>query len=122
MQGNNMNNLDHVGIFVDDLDNSRRFYETILGMNFVEKTEDEHVWMVTLKRGQQEFHLFKAKEGSPTPHINHLSFEVTSTEFESKILELGKSNVAISGPHFFQNTKFIKFKDPSGITWEWICK
>ena len=113
-------NLDHIGVFVSDLGRARSFYETHLGMEFVEAGEDDGVWMVTLKSGGQEVHLFKSKGEAVAPQFNHVSYRVDSQQFEELRTKLAAHGVACSGPHRYKNTRFIKFGDPDGLVWEYV--
>ena len=114
--------LDHVGVFVSDLERTRAFLEDVLGLELAERDEDEHFRIVELKRGDAEVHLFEAKSGPTKPHVNHLAFEVERERFDAFLDHLRWRRVAFSGPHRFKDTKFVKFEDPDGLTWECICK
>jgi len=113
--------LDHVGIFVSDLERARSFYQQNLNFEFVEEDEDETVWMMTLKGGGQEVHLFKAKSPGRSPHINHLAYRVSASQLESLMSDLKRRGVSFEGPERYKNTRFIKFKDPDGLVMEYIC-
>jgi catechol 2,3-dioxygenase-like lactoylglutathione lyase family enzyme len=112
--------LDHVGVFVSDLGRARLFYERHLGMEFLEEGEDEGVAMVTMRSGEQEVHLFKSKRDAVPARFDHVSYRVDGRRFEELRSELAAAGVACSGPHRYQNTRFIKFSDPDGLVWEYV--
>jgi glyoxylase I family protein len=113
--------LDHVGVFVSNLDDSKRFYVEVLGLDLIEEDEDEFVWMVSLKSKDQEVHLFKSKDPSTKAHLNHLAFRVSFDQLEALKSDLRNQGVKFSGPFKYKNTEFIKFKDPDGVTWEYTA-
>ncbi|MGE0173990.1 MAG: VOC family protein [Oligoflexales bacterium] len=116
-----MDKLEHLGVFVSDLETSRRFYQERLGMSFVDASEDENVDMVTLRKGNQEIHLFKAKDPNIKPHLDHVAYQVSKREFDGTVEDFKRRGIAFSGPHRYKNTQFIKFKDPDGVTWEFVA-
>jgi catechol 2,3-dioxygenase-like lactoylglutathione lyase family enzyme len=115
--------LDHIGIFVSDLDRSRAFYEQVLGMQLVERSEDADFWMLTLRSGDHEVHLFQPKSPGPavTPRIDHLAYRIERRDLDAAMADLARRGIAYSGPHRYQDTSFIKFRDAAGLTWELIC-
>jgi glutathione S-transferase len=110
--------IDHLGVFVSDLERTRAFLEEHLGMSFVEHDEDESVWMTTLRAGAQEVHLFRSKVEGIAPGLDHVSVRVSEEALERLVRELPKRGVSISGPHRYKNTRYVKLNDPDGITWE----
>jgi len=113
--------LDHAGVFVDDLERARAFYERTLGMSFIENDEDDHVWMATLRSGAQEVHLFKSKTEAVRPHLNHLAFRVSKGDLAARLSALREEGIAFTGPHRYNNTSFSEFKDPDGLSSELIA-
>ena len=112
--------LDHIGVFVSDLERAREFYEATLGMQLVERDEDDSHHMMTLRAGDQEIHLFQPKS-SRAAHLNHVSYRIDAARFDDFVRGLESRGVAYSGPHRYRNTKFVKFKDPDGLIWECLC-
>src|SRR5262245_15583928 len=117
----NPTSLDHLGIFVSDLNESRAFCERTLGMTFVELDEDETVHMVTLRAGSQEVHLFRSKGEYVGPRHDHVALRVTRTELERAMTDMAARGIGYSGPHRYKDTRFIKVKDSDGLTWELIA-
>jgi catechol 2,3-dioxygenase-like lactoylglutathione lyase family enzyme len=113
--------LDHLGVFVTDLAKSRAFYETHLGMEFVESEEDEAFSIVTLRAGAQEVHLFQARQGPTKPHVDHASWRVDARRFAELRAQLAAAGVEVHGPYRYKDSQFIKFADPDGLEWEYIA-
>ena len=122
MLNKQFHSLHHIGIFVADLERSREFYEKHLGMQLVEQSEDDSAWMMTLQAGDQEVHLFQAKDTAARPHINHLAYWIDPEDLDPTMKDLTRRGIAFTGPHRYRNTVFIKFQDLDGITWECICQ
>jgi catechol 2,3-dioxygenase-like lactoylglutathione lyase family enzyme len=112
--------LDHIGVFVSDLQRSRRFYERHLGMELVGEGEDEGMSMVTMRSGTQEVHLFRPKSGDVVPRFDHVSYRVDARRFDEVRTELAAAGIACSGLHRYKNTRFVKFTDPDGLVWEYV--
>ena len=110
--------LDHVGVFVSDLDRSRIFYEETLGLALAAKSEDDAFRIWTFRRGGLEVHLFEPKK-TGAPRIDHVAIKATRAELDQRIEDLRRRGIAFTGPHVFEGTVFIKVMDPDGAMWEW---
>lgn len=113
--------LDHVGIIVKDLATARLLCESLLGMRVVDESQDAAFRMLTLRAENHEVHLFEPRSGEVQPRIDHLAYRVTSAGLDEAMSTLTARGVAYTGPHRYGATRFIKFRDASGVTWEYIA-
>lgn len=114
--------LDHLGLFVTDLERSRAFYEEVLGMRLVDRDEDEGFFMLTLRGGAREVHLFQPKAPDVPARIDHIALRVGPDAFEWHMADLRRRGIPFSGPHRYRGTRFVKLADPDGLVWEYITE
>jgi catechol-2,3-dioxygenase len=118
----------HVGLNVTDLDRSRAFYQSVLGLDvLVEGKDAEHRWVFLAREGQLVLTLWQQSTGTfntAAPGLHHLSFQAEDMEqvqaVEKVVRELGATvfhdgvvahrEGAASGGLFFA--------DPDGIRLE----
>jgi len=112
--------LDHIGVFVRDLERARAFYEGVLGLELAARSEDEAFRIWTFRHGAFEVHLFEPKKQGD-PRIDHVAVRVSREELDEKIKELRGKEISFSGPHRFEGTTFVKVRDPDGSVFEWTA-
>ena len=101
--------IDHVVLYVSDVDRSRRFYMDLFAMS-VEHQSPGHVF---LRCGDQLFAIFQAADGFQTGvELNHLAFGVEEGTYEDITAELKERGLQVSGRS--DNDRCIYFRDPDG--------
>lgn len=91
--------LEHIGIYVDDMDASIQFYEEVLGLRLVERVQlNEEVELSFLSYpGQDDVQVeLVGRSTEDTPRegiVNHLAFTVA--DIEEEVDRLRKAGVAI---------------------------
>ena len=114
----------HVGIVVQNMDESVGFYTRVLGCKVHRQHRDENIHFTLLKAGEQEIELLKfpldnkeRKEGV----ISHIAFAVEDMEKEIiRLKDLG-INLATDQPReVMGGMKIFFFTGPSGETIEFV--
>lgn len=113
--------LNHIAVYVSDLDKSGSFYEGLLNLNRIEEPfkDGKHIWFSLGSAGQM--HLIKgAKQGGEHDKNEHICFSVSSiTDFMAK---LDKEKITYSNWAGTEKAptirpdgvKQIYFQDPDG--------
>ena len=103
----NIQSLNHAGLVVTDLERSRWFYGTVLGMEEVPRPKTFEFGGAWFRSGSCEVHLLLAKDtvappGFPdageavrTGFATHLAFEVP--DFDAVVARLAQYNIEIKG-------------------------
>ena len=112
-------------LYVNDLDEAERFYGEVLGLEFVSRQSNRHVFW---KCGRRMLLLFDPREvrefGSGTPHhgcqgTGHVAFAVPDAEIPAWRAHLERHGVeverAVSWP---QGGHSLYFRDPAGNSLE----
>lgn len=120
-QNNNKPILNHIAVYVNDLQKSTDFYSNIIGLEIIEEPfkDGKHTWFTLGSQGH--LHLISgAKKGMEQIKARHLCFSVASIEEFISNLEKNKINytnwegvgkiptVRVDG------VKQIYFQDPDG--------
>lgn len=101
--------IDHVVLYVRDVERSRRFYEDLFGMS-VDHQSPGHVF---LRCGSQVFAVFQAADDFETGReVNHLAFRVEEGTYEDITGQLKERGIQVSGRS--SNDRCIYFSDPDG--------
>ena len=104
--------IDHVVLWVSDLERSKRFYIDLLGM----KVHHESDWQSFLwSGGEQQVALFEQRDGSPVKtgaELNHMALRVEPASYEDVQARLEQEGIEVSGRP--GNPECIYFHDPDG--------
>lgn len=125
--------LAHCGLVVRDLDKSRRFYGTVLGMEEVPRPKTFKFGGAWFRSGSCEVHLLLAKDtvapvGFPdagkavrTGLATHLAFEVP--DLDQVIARLNQHGVEIKGGPMARGDGVMQvyLHDPDGYMVEFFC-
>lgn len=110
--------LNHITIFVSQLERSLDFYQTILRMKLVHQGID----YAYLESGSTWFCLSqKPLDHQPNPSLgpDHVALTVKEDDFEAAVAHLREHNVPIvRGPIIRGIGKTVNFLDPDGLQWE----
>lgn len=113
--------LNHIAVYVSDLDKSGHFYESLLNLKKIQEPfkDGKHIWFSLGTAGQM--HLIKGAQQSVTPNKNeHLCFSVTSiTDFiakldKEKVEYINWEGTAKAPTIRVDGVKQIYFQDPDG--------
>jgi catechol 2,3-dioxygenase-like lactoylglutathione lyase family enzyme len=137
-------NLHHVSIRVQDPDRSRRFYEDVLGLAFMELPvgkEVTGVWrgspkegtMLATQAGETFVILAPPLEGTPPDDrfserrigVDHLAFGVDDRATLDALVErLGSAGVQTAGVETdpVLNKQYVCFRDPDNVQWEFYSR
>ena len=115
--------LDHVAIYVKNLDTSINWYSEVLGLKKYQKPEwgEFPIFMLSGKSGVALFPAYpnnlEMESNSNNVKIDHFAFNVTNENFEiaKKRYEYLKLDFNIQDHHYFHS---IYTKDPDGHTVE----
>ncbi len=109
MSGIKATGIDHVVLYVRDVDRSRRFYEDLFAMT-VDHQSPGHVF---LRCGAQLFAIFQAEDDFETGfELNHLAFRVEEGTYEDITGELKERGIQVSGRS--SDDRCVYFRDPDG--------
>ena len=106
-------------LYVDDLDKALKFYGEILGLEFVSREKDRHVFF---RCGGSMFLLFNPEMTEMSEEVpdhgargaGHVAFSVDSSDIPDWIEFLKERGVAIEADVSFSRGRSIYFRDPSG--------
>lgn len=110
--------LDHLAIYVTDVERAERFYTELLGMQRVMRLPDQTL----LRVGDQNLGLMNGKDlPPPDPGIlanplgkAHHAFQVEDSEFDAARETLSAAGTPVSAPVDWGNHRCFYFLDPDG--------
>ncbi len=88
--------IDHVVLWVGDLERSKRFYIELLGMSVAHESS----WQAFLWCGGQQVALFQAGDGDPVKtgaELNHMALNMEPGGYEVVKARLEAEGIAVSG-------------------------
>ncbi|MFC4766245.1 VOC family protein [Effusibacillus consociatus] len=110
--------LNHITIFVKDLERSLRFYTKILRMAVVRKgpdyayLESGATWFCSSQKPSDQ-------EVSGQMGVNHIALTVTPEDFEKAVQHLRDNDVPIVREPVLRGVGLtVNFLDPDGLEWE----
>lgn len=113
--------LNHITLFVKDLQRSLQFYTDILRMRVVH-TGDGYAY---LESGATWFCLSEQPlpDDVPKPNgVHHIALTVTHGDFEAAVEHLRRHDVQIVREPVLRGIgKAVNFLDPDGVQWEFHC-
>jgi catechol 2,3-dioxygenase-like lactoylglutathione lyase family enzyme len=111
--------LAHFGLYVKDIEVSKKFYIDVLGFKFRFETGPEsRVKLCFLDSGNCEIELIERPDRSPEDgHFDHLCLKVD--DIEEAVRNLKAHGVEVTGeittmPHVFNGIKNVFFRGPDG--------
>lgn len=107
------------GVYVEDLQKAKRFYESVLGLRVVAEEPGRHVF---LKAGKSMLLLFRAektmKETRLPPHgaagSQHFALQIREPDYEPWRARLGEMGVAVEQEVSWGGSRSLYFRDPDG--------
>jgi glyoxylase I family protein len=140
----NISTLHHVSIRVQDPDRSRRFYEEVLGLSFMELPVGEAttgIWrgapaegtLLATQAGETFVILAPPLEGTPGDDrfseyrigVDHLAFGVDDRASLDELVErLRSGGVETEGVETDPtlNKEYVAFRDPDNVQWEFFSR
>jgi catechol 2,3-dioxygenase-like lactoylglutathione lyase family enzyme len=115
--------LDHVGLFVTDMDRSLDFYTKGLGLTLLRRRDG----FAALKIGDAEFNVFcnpqqRTGEGAPR-RVDHLCLVADYAAIDDLVAALGDAGIGIaSGPVKRSDGNALFVRDPDGLRVELLVK
>jgi glyoxylase I family protein len=104
--------IDHVVLWVSDLERSKRFYIDLLGMSVAHESE----WQSFLHCGNQQVALFDASRRGPGvqggTELNHMALLMEPASYESTKARLEEEGIKVGGRT--GDPYCIYFDDPDG--------
>ena len=103
--------IDHVVLWVSDLERSKRFYTDLLGM----RVAHESSRLAFLWCGTQQIALFQGRDGDPVKagaELNHMALRMEPVGYEELKARLTSEGIEVSGRP--GDDRCIYFDDPDG--------
>ena len=103
--------IDHVVLWVSDLERAKRFYIGLLGMEVAHESD----WQSFLHCGGQQVALFQAREGDPVrtgAELNHMALRMEPSSYETVKARLEREGIQVTGRQ--GDDRCIYFDDQDG--------
>ena len=106
-------NLDHIGLCVSNLDRAIEFYKELFGFDVVEKITNSHEAFVRV--GDIVICIKEVDGYKAGASKNYVTFYVDEEDFEDAVEELAENDIEIvQGPENIRGGKTLVFADPDG--------
>ena len=123
-----LDGIHHIGVNVQNLERSEKFYIEILGFQVIERYAEKFQHLI-LDTGGAKLHLFEnpaleMHEALARPSEQgyaHVAFGTCRKDFPIIIEELKINNIEFRGPLLLGKGESIHFKDPDGNNLEIRC-
>ena len=119
-----LNGLAHVGVYVSDVERSRKFYEDILGFTYIGQSvmdsDQGPTDLIFLKQGDLTLELVHKQTflKNCNGYVDHIAFSVKNVEeVEKKLREQGvkfQQSTVRHEPQILSGIHFIHFYGPDG--------
>lgn len=109
--------IDHIGVVIKDIYESKKFYTEVLGGIFDHEVENERVHLVFINFGHGVVELIKRKNeefSSSKGVVEHIAFTVDSVDDTVKRLKEQKVDLISETAMFVDNKKVFFFQGPNG--------
>ena len=117
-----MNKFGHIGVYVTDLSESKKFYMEVLGCEVIEERITPQMTLCFLDAGGTVIELISKKDALSRPHpgcIDHMAFKVEA--IDPLILMLKERNIEIlSEPRISGTSRIVFFKGPNNERFEFV--
>jgi catechol 2,3-dioxygenase len=123
--------LGEIALRVNDLDAMLRFYQDVIGLELMERSENAVFFRIAEGYGghTQVLVLFDRSEqpgyaglNPTTTTVDHIAFEIDLADFESEKQRLEQLGVAVStAEHAWVHWRSLYVTDPEGHTVELVC-
>jgi catechol 2,3-dioxygenase-like lactoylglutathione lyase family enzyme len=103
--------IDHVVLWVSDLERSKRFYIDLLGMT----VHHESDWQSFLWCGTQQVALFQKRDGTPVTadaELNHMALRMEPASYTEVKARLERAGIEVRGRA--GDPECVYFHDPDG--------
>ena len=110
-----MTKIDHVGVYVRDLEGSLRFYETLFGFKVVDRFASGEAKIATLDMGGALLELVQ-RPGSPgkPPEGNWSHLALHEPEFDKRVAQLEEMCLELRKTAMANGNRLCFFRDPDG--------
>jgi len=116
-----MNTLDHVGVYVKNLEEAVSFYETLFGFTVHSRLFDHGIHIVHMDMGSALLQLMQSGvPGTPgAGKYNH--FGVHTSDYDAFIIKLKEMGIGYWEMSLGPRKRLVNFTDPSGHDIE-VCE
>jgi catechol-2,3-dioxygenase len=123
-----LNGVHHIGMNVQNIEHSEKFYTMVLGFHVIERYA-EKIRHLILDTGSAKIHLFESPSLQMQEAIAllseqgyaHIAFGTSRDNFPKIIKELKMNNIEFRGPLLLGKGESVHFKDPDGNHLEIRC-
>ena len=116
-----MNILDHVGIYVSDLDASIKFYEELFGFTVHSRLNDHGIRIVHMDMGSALLQLKQSGTPGTPGHGKYNHFGVHTSDYDGFIRRLDDMGISYWEMSLGPGQRLVNFSDPSGHDIE-VCE
>jgi len=116
-----MNILDHVGIYVSNLEESISFYETVFGFTVHSRLNDHGIRIVHMDMGSALLQLKQSNTPGTPGHGKYNHFGVYTDDYDGFINKLEAEGISFWELSLGPGQRLVNFSDPSGHDIE-VCK
>ena len=116
-----MNVFDHVGIYVEDLESSVRYYQDLFGFKEHSRLNDHGILIVFLDMGSALLQLKQSSVPGTPSHGKYNHFAVHTDDYDGFISKLDEMGIDYWEMSLGPGKRLVNFSDPSGHDIE-VCE